>query len=292
MQHRPRAERPPSAAGHHYFANYLDEKARGALLSWLETLHPIWEYRYSTERPPPLGREQRLLLRPVYWLGNWQFACLDYYRPPRGVQDRCVAAEPFPEVMARLLRDVEKKVARLFPPAQVPRGFHFNTCLVNFYGSRREQGRAVDVARVGEHRDFEPGPVASLSLGERALLQFVLPHRSGEQAKPLLSQWLDDGSLQIFGGPLYKDRALHRVQRVDNRTQRTLPPQIEGFSTRRINFTFRYVPDQHIVPFARLGASAQGDVRGYVEQLARHSGFFQRTLAAAGRDSARREADR
>jgi hypothetical protein len=285
MQHRPRAERPPSAQGHYYFANYLNTKARAELLSWLETLHPIWEYRYSTERPPPAGREQRRLLRPVYWLGNWQFACLDYYRPPRGIHDRCVAAEPFPPVMALLLRDVEKKVGRLFPPAQVPRGFHFNTCLVNFYGSRLEQGRAIDVARVGEHRDFEPGPVASLSIGERALLQFVLPHRSGERAKPLLSQWLDDGSLQIFGGPLFKDRALHRVQRVDDRTERTLPPKIEGFSTRRINFTFRYVPDQHIVPFHRLSPSAQSDVRGYLQQLAANSSFFARTLQAPALDS-------
>ena len=40
-----------------------------------------------------------------------------------------------------------------------------------------EGDRWVDVARVSEHRDFEPGPVASISLGERALFQFV---RRGE----------------------------------------------------------------------------------------------------------------
>jgi alkylated DNA repair dioxygenase AlkB len=252
------------------------------LLDWLNTLRPIWEYRYSTERPLPERREQRRLLRPVYWLGNWQFACLDYYRPPHGVKDRCVAAEPFPEVLAAILHDVESKVTRLFPTAQVPRDFHFNTCLVNFYGNRLQSGRWVDSARVGEHRDFEPGPVASLSLGERALLQFVLPHRSGERAQPLLSQWLDDGSLQIFGGPLYKDRALHRVQRVDDRTSQTLPPSIEGFSTRRINFTFRFVPDRHIVPFAKLAPTAQADVRGYVQQLAEGSAFFRRALESVG----------
>jgi alkylated DNA repair dioxygenase AlkB len=282
MIHRPRVERSPNAAGHHYFPNYLGAKARAMLLAWLGELHPIWEYRYSTERPLPAGREQRRLLRPVYWLGNWQFACLDYYRPPRGVENRCVLAEPFPDVLATLLRDVESKVARLFPAAHVPRGFHFNTCLVNFYGSREENGRWVDGARVGEHRDFEPGPVASLSLGERALLQFVLPHRSGERAQPLLSQWLDDGSLQIFGGPLFKDRALHRVQRVDDRTGLTLPPQISGFSTRRINFTFRFVPDRHIVPFAKLSPTAQGDVRKYMEELALGSPFFRRALDVRG----------
>jgi alkylated DNA repair dioxygenase AlkB len=260
--------------------SYLSERARREIVAWLAQLRPIWELRFPTDRPPPRGETQRRLLRPVYWLGNWQFACLDYYRPPRGVADRCVAAEPFPPVLQRIVRDVESRIARLFPAAQVPRGFHLNTCLVNFYGSRQEGERWIDTARVGEHRDFEPGPVASLSVGERALLQFVLPHRSGERAEPLLSQWLDDGSLQIFGGPLYKDRALHRVQRVDRRTGKTLPPEIAGFSTRRINFTFRYVPDEHVVPFDRLGAIAREDVRGYVEELAESSAFFRRALAS------------
>jgi alkylated DNA repair dioxygenase AlkB len=264
--------------GHYYFANYLSAPARDKIFDWLVKLRPIWEERYPTGRPLPPGRQQRRLLRPVYWLGNWQFACLDYYRPPRGVEDRCVAAEPFPPVLAQIVGDIESKLPRWFPAAHVPRGFHFNTCLVNFYGSRKEGERWIDTARVGEHRDFEPGPVASLSLGERALLQFVLPHRSGERAEPLLSQWLDDGSLQVFGGPLYKARALHRVQRVDRRTGKTLPPEIPDFSTRRINFTFRYVPDQHVIPFAQLGPIAREDVRGYVERLSLSSPFFKRAL--------------
>ncbi len=253
------------------------------MFAFLSGIRPLWELRYATGRPPPAGREQRRLLRPVYWLGNWQFACLDYYRPPRGTQDRCVRAEPFPAVLARIVRDVEARIKKLFPSAHVPRGFSLNTCLVNFYGSRQQDGRWLDSARVGEHRDFEPGPVASLSLGERALLQFVLPHRSGERAEPLLSQWLDDGSLQVFGGPLFKDKALHRVQRVDHRLRRELPPAISGFSTRRINFTFRYVPPQHVVSFAELSPRAREDVRGYVEQLAESSAFFRAALASAAR---------
>ncbi len=270
-----------SPSGHHYFPNYLQLDAKRELLEWLGTLRPIWEFRYSTERPTPPGVTQRKLLRPVYWLGNWQFACLDYYRPPRGIHDRCVSAEPFPRVLSRLVSDVEARIARLFPSAHIPPGFHLNTCLLNFYGSRQENGKKVDTARVGEHRDFEPGPVASLSLGERALLQFVEPHAANERGRPLLSQWLDDRSLQIFGGPLLKDRALHRVQRVDHKQRITLPPPIEGFETRRVNFTFRYVPERHIVPFAALAPSARRDVRGYVEQLAASSAFFRRALAAA-----------
>jgi alkylated DNA repair dioxygenase AlkB len=219
-----------------------------------------------------------MLLRPVYWLGSWQFACLEYYRPPRGVKNRCIAAEPFPPVLARLVAEIERRITRLFQPADVPRGFRLNTCLVNFYGNRLEAGRSVDVARVGEHRDFEPGPVASLSIGERALFQFVT---RGSSSAPLLSQWLDDGSLQIFGGAAFKDHALHRVQRVARNAELDLPPKIEGFRTRRVNFTFRCVPRPHIVNFSELEEPSKGDVRPYVERLAQHSRFFRAALASA-----------
>lgn len=282
----PRAARPGPVAGsrgHLLVSRYLEAASRSKILAFLEGLEPIWEYRFPLDRPPPRGEVQRRLLRPVYWLGNWQFACLDYYRPPKGVHDRCVAAEPFPRVLADIVRDVEARARRAFPREYVPHGWHLNTCLVNFYGDRLEQGRWVDSARVGEHRDFEPGPVASLSLGERALFQFVPRRRAGEKAEPALTQWLDDGALQIFGGPLYKDRLLHRVQRVDERAGAQLPPAIEGFRTRRVNFTFRYVPDEHVIPFEQLSSRAREDVRGYVAELAKSSPFFARALAAAPR---------
>ncbi len=254
----------PNQGRHYYFRDYLGASERARVLEFLTTIRPIWERRYPEGRPFPPGRTQRQLLRPVYWLGSWQFACLDYYRPPRQVRNRCVEAEPFPGVMAELLRDVEARIRRLFPPADIPRGYRLNTCLVNFYGSRSENGRELDTARVGEHRDFEPGPVASLSLGERALFQFVERQRVGEPTPPLLSQWLEDGSLQLFGGSLYKDRVLHRVQRVARNPELDLPPRIAGFRTRRINFTFRFVPDEHVVPFARLPEPARTYVAGYV----------------------------
>ncbi|MFO7181031.1 MAG: alpha-ketoglutarate-dependent dioxygenase AlkB [Pseudomonadota bacterium] len=263
---------------HYYFRNYLSRSERERIVEFLTTIAPIWELRYPEGRPLPPGQTQRRLLRPVYWLGSWQFACLDYYRPPRHVHNRCVEAEPFPPVLAEILADVEARIRRLFPPSDIPRGYRLNTCLVNFYGSRLEGGRAVDTARVGEHRDFEPGPVASLSLGERALFQFVAPRRVGECNPPLLSQWLEDGSLQLFGGTLYKDRVLHRVQRVTRNPDLDLPPRIPGFRTRRINFTFRFVPDEHVVPFARLPEPARSDVIGYVSELAQRSRFFRAAL--------------
>ncbi len=274
------ARRPPRDRGYLYVPDHVDGSDRAEILAWLATLQPLWEQRYSTRRPPPPGKEPRPLLRPVYWLGNWQFACLGYYEPPGGVRDRCVEAEPFPPVLARLVADVEARVRRTFPPADVPADWHLNTCLVNFYGSRREGTRWVDVARVGEHRDREPGPVASISIGERALFQFIAPGRGADRA-PVRTQWLDDGSLQVFAGPQWKDQLLHRVQRVDDRRSIELPPAIDGFRTRRVNFTFRFVPDRHIVPYRGLGADAQADVRGYLEQLAVSVPHFRDALTAA-----------
>lgn len=268
-----------------YEPGFVDTAAAAAITAWLQTLRPLWEMRYSTKRALPAGRQQRPLLRPVYWLGNWQFACLGYYEPPRRLRDVAVAAEPFPEVLVRLVAIIERRVRTGFPPAQVPRGWHLNTCLVNFYGDRLENGKAIDVARVGEHRDFEPGPVASLSLGERARFQFV---RRGADAgaPPVRTQWLEDRSLQIFGGPRWKDDLLHRVQRVDDKQKLDLPPAIDNFRTRRVNFTFRYVPDDHVVPFGKLPPIARDDIREYVTTLAQSSTFWANALASEARTAA------
>jgi alkylated DNA repair dioxygenase AlkB len=270
---------PPPDPCYVYEPGFVDARARREIVDWLATLAPLWEMRFSTLRPPPPGKPQRALLRPVYWLGNWQFACLGYYEPPRRTHGVAVAAEPFPPVLARLVAQVERRVRDGFPPRTVPRRWHLNTCLVNFYGDRLDGDRSIDAARVGEHRDFEPGPVASISLGERARFQFV--RRGDREAPPVRTQWLDDNSLQIFGGPRWKDDLLHRVQRVDDKHALDLPPAIAGFRTRRVNFTFRYVPDEHVVAFAALPPRARDDVRDYVTTLARTSAFFAAALAGA-----------
>jgi hypothetical protein len=62
-----------------------------------------------------------------------------------------------------------------------------------------------------------------------------------------------------------------------------LPPRIERYRTRRVNFTFRYVPDADVVPFARLPAAARDDVSDYIAELARYSAFFAATHASANR---------
>lgn len=277
---RPRRGPPALPSGLHYDARFLKGPERDAVIAWLKTLHPLWEQRFSTVRPPPPGETQRALLRPVYWLGNWQFACLDYYRPPHGLFDRCVEAEPFPPVLQPLVARMERLVRASYRFPDLPDGWHLNTCLINLYGKRLVDGKWVDTARVGEHKDFEPGPVASLSLGERALFQFVESRKPGERDRVALQQWLDDGALQVFGGEKWKRRTFHRVQRVDRKGGHRFDfPHVDGFETRRVNFTFRYVPDEHVIPFARLSAQAQADVREYLETLAHHSAFFRKALA-------------
>jgi DNA oxidative demethylase len=265
--------------GLYYNRSFLTKGDREEILAWLETIHPIWENRFSDHRPLPEGETQRQLLRPVYWLGNWQFACLDYYRPPKGVLHRCVRAEPFPPVLARLIKKVEGMARRMFVGKDMPKGWHLNTCLVNYYGSRLENGKRIDTARVGEHKDFEPGPVASISLGERAIFQFVSSNKPGERTGVVAQQWLDDGSLQLFGGDRWKKQLFHRVQRVDKRSGHIFPIHVENFEPRRLNFTFRYVPDEHVFPYASLPADVRKDVRDYMKQLAKHSDFFAREYA-------------
>lgn len=275
----PGRQRVQRTEGLHYDASFLSKADHEAIVAWLATLHPIWENRFPDSRPPPEGHEQRRLLRPVYWLGNWQFACLDYYRPPKGVLDRCVRAEPFPPVLAKLVARIEATAHKMFGGDDMPKSWALNTCLINLYGRRLENGKWIDTARVGEHKDFEPGPVASLSLGERALFQFVESRRQGERDGVASQQWLDDGSLQIFGGTRWKKRLFHRVQRVDHKAKHLFKLNVQDFLTRRVNFTFRYVPEEHVVPIARLSQEARADVDGYLKQLALHSPFFARELA-------------
>ncbi len=270
----PLRSKPARLDGLHYDAGFLSQTDRGAIVAWLSTLRPLWEWRFSDQRPLPEGETQRQLLRPVYWLGNWQFACLDYYRPPTGLLNRAVAAEPFPAVLGKLAATMEQRARRMFSGDDLPDRWHLNTCLVNFYGSRLEGEKKVDVARVGEHKDFEPGPVASLSLGERALFQFVTSRKPGDRDGVVAQQWLDDRSLQIFGGEQWKKRTFHRVQRVDTKGGHRFDIKVADFETRRVNFTFRYVPDEHVVRFKDLSTEAKRDVEGYVRTLAESSAFF------------------
>jgi alkylated DNA repair protein (DNA oxidative demethylase) len=264
--------------GIYYQFPFVDRRERAEILAWLETLSPLWEMRFSEHNPPPEGDHQRQLLRPVYWLGNWQFACLDYYHPPKGVHNRCIRAETYPPFLQKLVDRIEFIAKKRFPKNFFPEKWKLNTCLINFYGNKFEDGKWVDRARVGEHKDFEPGPVGSISFGERAFFQFVKGKASLGEENIVFSQWLEDSSLQIFGGDRWKTQTFHRVQRVEDKKKELLGPRIENFQTRRINFTFRYVPEEHIVPFEKLPTGLQSDIVPYVEKLGESSAFFKNLL--------------
>ncbi len=262
-----------------YIPQFVKSSQKTEILNYLNQIQPIWEMRYSNSNPPPEGETNRPLLRPVYWLGNWQFACLNYYHPPQGIRYRCVHAEPYPKVLKDLVEQAEQLVRQNFLPKDVPENWHLNTCLINFYGNKQLSDKTtIDCARVGEHKDFEPGPVASFSFGERALIQFVKSSGKSQKSDVVLQQWLEDSSLQIFGGDKFKKQLFHRVQRVEEKGIKFSKLNTTNFETRRINFTFRYVPTEHIKPFTKLPENLQNDVLGYVNELSNKSDFWKDQL--------------
>lgn len=258
---------------------FIRKPEKAALTAWLETLHPLWEERHSDERGLRQGQKRRRLLRPVYWLGGWQFACLNYYNPPDYVEERVVAAEPFPEILQRVVDRVEERTRGHFAPEDIPAGWRLNTCLINLYGLVRRGERWVDVGRVGGHHDSEPGPVASLSLGARARFQFATKPRGHEDENVVLEHWLKDRSLLVFGSPKWKESVFHRVPRVARQDQYVFDLPVEDFRIRRVNFTLRYVPPEHIVPFAQLSPASSEKIRGYMQSLADNAPFFANAMS-------------
>tara|TARA_B110001454_G_scaffold219192_1_gene251197 strand:+ start:79250 stop:80092 length:843 start_codon:yes stop_codon:yes gene_type:complete len=253
-----------------YQNGYITSSEKREILDYIYSLKPIWEMRY-----PEGTDDNRQLLRPVYWLGNWQFACLDYYHPPKGIFNRAVAAEDFPACIQKVVDRIESKVKSDFDSRDIPRGWELNTCLINFYGNRVINGKKEDFARVGEHKDFEPGPVGSVSFGEKALFQFVDSPNKGSKSTVILQQWLEDSSVQIFGGDKFKKRLFHRVQRVEDKGFTFKNAQTGDFETRRINLTFRYVPREHFVNVNRLPEDLQKHIAPYIQELAKNSKFWK-----------------
>jgi hypothetical protein len=173
---------------------------------------------------------------------------------------------------------IEEITKRHFKRPEIPNSWELNTCLINYYGTAIDQnGKRTDNARVGDHKDFELGPVASISLGERAFFQFVLGSQKKEN-NILYEQWLEDCSLLIFGGINFKEKAFHRVQRVENKLKQKFNINVSNFEARRINLTFRYVPREHIIDYHQLPKNLQKDTFKYVEELGSHSEFFKKLI--------------
>ncbi len=121
--------------------------------------------------------------------------------------------------------------------------------------------------------------MASISFGEKALFQFVKSAGKGQKSSVILQQWLEDSSLQLFGGDKFKKQLFHRVQRVEEKGVLFSGLNTTRFETRRINFTFRYVPTEHVRPYSKLPAGLQDDVRGYVAELGEHSDYWRSQLS-------------
>ncbi len=76
------------------------------------------------------------------------------------------------------------------------------------------------------------------------------------------------------------------MQRVDRKGP-PLPPHLPDFVTRRVNFTFRHVPPEHVVPLERLSEAARRDIAGYVDTLASRSPWWAEARARAEATSPR-----
>jgi len=260
-----------------YQPKFIGPEERAELVAWLGALHPVWEKRHPDRRTVRDGQRERRLLRPVYWLGGWQFACLNYYNPRDYVADRVVAAEPLPPILTRLTERIEAQVRRDY--LDIPPGWRLNTCLVNFYGKVQRGGRWVDTARVGGHRDHEPGPDVSLSLGARARFQFTTVPKGPVDRDVVAECWLTDSSLLIFATHRLKRELYHRVPNVSHAGGWGFPVPLDDIRVRRVNLTLRYVPKEHIVPYHRLGVVAKEDIRPYVTELAHHAPFWREALS-------------
>ncbi|MFT4628520.1 MAG: alkylated DNA repair protein (DNA oxidative demethylase) [Myxococcota bacterium] len=260
--------------GFSYLRQFFSADEAQELGEFFAGLHPLWEDRYAPGTTSRRGTSGRLT-RPVYWLGAWQFAALGYYAEPDHLTDRCVRAEPLPPVMTRILERLRDELVEHGDTGPLP-----NTCLINYYGSKRDtdDGPPVDVARLRMHRDREPGAVVMFSVGQPAQFEFVLP---GAEA-PARSLWIRNRSVVILSGPEFKDRLYHRVTRVRHGQLPALTTQLDRFAVRRVSVSFRHVPDAYIHDLHELGDAARAIATHYVEQLAVHSPHFRAQLDAAG----------
>ncbi len=257
-------------SGFSYLPRFITAAEADTLGDYFSGLHPLWEKRHADGAASRRGATGRLT-RPVYWLGAWQFAALGYYAEPDHLEDKCVRAEPLPEVMVQILERLRPEIARHEDEGPLP-----STCLINYYGQepRGKREPPLDYARLRMHRDAEPGAVVMFSVGQPAQFEFVDP----AEDTPVHSQWVRHRSVVIISGPEYKDRLYHRVTRVRYGNQPVLGARLDGFDVRRVSVSFRHVPERHILDLGQLGDHARTIAQPYVEELAEHSEHFRGQL--------------
>lgn len=268
--------------------HFLKGKNYEDLLHYCLSLPAIWEKRYSPFFLPKMDRSNpdyenelnRTLLRPVYWPSNWQFACFGYYRPPHQLKYTAIESSPYPPFLKALVFEMEKMAHHFLPATHFVKDWELNSCLINYYGDLfdAKNNKWIDQARVGEHRDFELGPVVSLSLGEKALFQFI---KGGEHSEVIFEEWLDNGALQFFSGPLWKDQYFHRIQRVDRKQKISWElPHLDNYRIRRINLTFRFVPREHWCQLSDLPKEYLQEIKNYLLEIqSESSGHFKKQIS-------------
>lgn len=258
--------------GFSYLPRFISTDEVTELAQYFSSLRPLWEQRHTRSAASRRGQGGRLT-RPVYWLGAWQFAALGYYSQPDHLHQKCVRAEPLPEVMTRILERLRSELLLHGDSGPLP-----NTCLINYYGSepKKENSPPIDYARLRMHRDSEPGAVAMLSIGQPAQFEFVEPGSD----TPEHAQWVRNRSVVIISGPKYKDHLYHRVTRVRFGAEPPLSSRLENFDVRRISVSFRHVPEDHIHELCALDESARSIIIPYVEELAIQSAHFRDQLEA------------
>ena len=170
--------------------------------------------------------------------------------------------------------------ARGFPPNVVPRRWHLNTCLVNFYGDR-DRGRQGDRCRARRRASRLRARSGRVAVARRARAVSVRPPRRAAMRHRCARSGSRTTRCRSSAVRAGRTTCSTACSASTTSTKLDLPPKIDGFRTRRVNFTFRYVPDEHVTPFAQLPAAARDDVRDYVAELAQHSPFFAKALASA-----------
>jgi alkylated DNA repair dioxygenase AlkB len=262
-------ERP----GFSYLPRFISAQEAAALIEYFSAITPLWEQRHRDVDHGRPGEHSRRLTRPVYWLGAWQFACLGYYAEPDHREDRCLRAEPFPDVMNTILDRLRPMLqAHDASIEDVP-----NSCLINYYGREVGKGPPRDYARLRMHRDGEPGPVVMFSIGQPGLLEFLDPDPdTGDE--PELALWTRHRSVCILSGPDFKDRLYHRIAQVRFGDEPAIDSRLADFEARRVSVSFRHVPEALISDFDALSERSRTRIRDYVGELAEHSSHFRAQL--------------
>jgi len=257
---------PISEEGFSYLPRFVEPGEADFLINYFGTLPALWENRHSQGKHARQGQRERRILRPVYWLGAWQFACLGYYSEPDFQRDRCVRAEPFPAPMQAILARLKAVASEHLSPDESLQPA--TSALINFYGTKLATP-PVDLARLRAHRDLEPGPVMMISIGQPARFEFV-----DEAGELVLGVWLRHRSACVLSGPRFKDTLYHRVVAVRHGLEPRLSTVLPDFRLRRVSVSFRHVPEEFIHDIENLAPEARAQIEPYLKQLGEHSDFF------------------